>query len=77
MAGVALAAGQGLADVQSYAEQLSQQRLFAGMLHVEQGGRTVLSKGFGLANLELGVPMRNDHRYEWSASPTSLAVAQC
>jgi hypothetical protein len=30
--------GQGLPEVEKYAEQLAQQRLFAGMLHVEQGG---------------------------------------
>jgi hypothetical protein len=33
-----LAASQGLPEVEKYAEQLAQQRLFAGMLHVEQGG---------------------------------------
>jgi hypothetical protein len=32
-----LAASQSLAKVEQYAEQLAQQRLFAGMLHVEQG----------------------------------------
>jgi hypothetical protein len=31
------ASSQGLDDVASYAEQLAKQRLFAGMLHVDQG----------------------------------------
>jgi D-serine dehydratase len=35
-----LAASQGLPEVEKYAEQLAQQRLFAGMLHVEQGAPT-------------------------------------
>lgn len=58
-----LAASQGLPEVEQYAQRLAQQRLFAGMLHVEQGNATVFSRGFGLASYELGVPMRNDHRY--------------
>lgn len=58
-----LTASQGLREVEQYAQQLAQQRLFAGMLHVEQGNSTVFSRGFGLASYELGVPMRNDHRY--------------
>lgn len=32
-----LTASQGLREVEQYAQQLAQQRLFAGMLHVEQG----------------------------------------
>jgi hypothetical protein len=32
-----LASSEGLPEVERYEEQLAQQRLFAGMLHVEQG----------------------------------------
>eukprot|EP00878_Enallax_costatus_P016471 GHUV01017277.1.p1 GENE.GHUV01017277.1~~GHUV01017277.1.p1 ORF type:complete len:209 (+),score=53.05 GHUV01017277.1:179-805(+) len=71
--------GQDTGQLDAAAQQAARDGLFAGMVHVVQGDSVLFSNGFGDAVPELGVPMRNDHRYPIGSNTklfTAVAVWQ-